>query len=155
LESDGTNKFIVAIFAQGGGSNIITKGSIYIRAYRLPNNNSDLMNKPNLWQPGIEYDFGDGVYGQRFTGTIAAAANTKSTLDISTTLNGSIAYPIDMGGWWQFTNTANNKVPFPHYDTDAYYAAAFFRDVSLRFITLSGGQRTNAPYDIWFLYSKN
>ena len=23
----------------------------------------ELMNKPNTWTPGVEYDFGDGIYG--------------------------------------------------------------------------------------------
>lgn len=70
------------------------------------------INKPNLWEPGKEYDFGDGVYGQRFTGnmpTIAAGKSWSRIIDYSIS-NSSNAKIIDTGGYIEMFNTNDDRV---------------------------------------------
>lgn len=43
-----------------------------------PNKNSLLLTRPDLWEAGVEYDFGGGLYGKRIQGT--ASTNTEFVL---------------------------------------------------------------------------
>lgn len=62
------------------------------------------INKPNLWEPGKEYDFGDGVYGQRFTGSVThTAAHTSQIVELTSTIPDSL---ISSGGKWYRGSTA-------------------------------------------------
>lgn len=49
-------------------------------ANSAPNKNSLLLTRPDLWTPGTEYDFGGGLYGQRFVRTTATAVSTQYIL---------------------------------------------------------------------------
>lgn len=67
---------------------------------------------PNTWTPGVEYNFGDGVYGQRFTGnmpTIAAGKSWSRIIDYSIS-NSSNAKIIDTGGYIEMFNSNDDRV---------------------------------------------
>lgn len=58
----------------------------------------ELMNKPNLWVVGQEYDFGDGLYGQRFTGSVThTAKHTAQDVVLTSTIPDLL---ISSGGKW-------------------------------------------------------
>ena len=77
-----------------------------------PLNNGAYMLFPNTWTPGVEYNFGHGVYGQRFTGnmpTIAAGKAVTRIIDYSIS-NSSNAKIIDTGGYIEMFNIFNDRV---------------------------------------------
>lgn len=79
-----------------------------------PNNNSLLLTRPDLWTPGTEYDFGGGLYGQRFTGTITTTGSSTmfsglKILDSSLTN----AHIVNSGGVWDMTPKGSNYSQYP------------------------------------------
>ena len=116
----------------------------------------ELMNKPNLWVVGQEYDFGDGVYGQRFTGNVAHAG--KGTRDVN--LISGIANMISSGGYWD-RGVNKTKVPVNASIIDSGATSGVIAisctlnqinsDLTVRFLNNSAGTST---YDIWVKYTK-
>jgi len=108
-----------------------------------------LVNSPHLWVVGTEYDFGDGSYGRRFTGTVTGAANTR--LNSALISNSVFSRIIISGGEWCYDN--NNYMPL--YTTFQTYASGLYRTSSyITLVTITDTVRTNAPYDIWVRYKK-
>jgi hypothetical protein len=149
VESDGVRpfKYYASINAVDG----VTVAPIVIRAYRLPNTNSDLMNKPNLWVPGVEYDFGDGVYGQRYTGTITVDANVRSEIYINDA--GNVDTIVSCGGSIEM---APNKHKFMVgvYDINGFSTGMFTYDGKVAIESVSPVIRSGYAYDVWLTYTK-
>lgn len=113
------------------------------------------INFPNTWPANKEIFFGNGVYGQRFTGTITVAKNTPDNTVIMTGLqNGSI---INWGGNW--IDADGNQMGAGGYKGDTVQSLVQLNKTNLNgqlfFSTNDNtGARTNAPYDIWVTYTK-
>lgn len=66
-----------------GGHSLQISGTVTMSLVNTLNENKvlELMNKPNLWVAGQEYDFGDGVYGVKLT--LTNNSSTDSIIDLS------------------------------------------------------------------------
>ena len=116
----------------------------------------ELMNKPNLWVAGQEYDFGDGVYGQRFTGNVTHTG--KGTKDVN--LMSGLANMISSGGCWN-RGVNKTKVPVNASIIDSGTTSGIIAlsctlnqidsNLTVRFLNNSAGTST---YDIWVKYTK-
>ncbi len=126
-----------------------------------PNKNSLLLTRPDLWTPGTEYDFGGGLYGQRFKGTtpasslssggivlvtgVAKTAQVKSKggmVDMSGTA-GTNWYDIN-GGW----SPASSGTPFYPLVTNTSQVLRFYCANN------QGYTSQTVQYDIWITYTK-
>lgn len=68
--------------------------------------NSLLLTRPDMWEPNTEYDFGGGLYGQRFTGTHSTAgASAKQLL-------ASVSKIVDQGGQIKCPSWVTAPCPF-------------------------------------------
>lgn len=117
------------------------------------------INKPNLWEPGKEYDFGDGVYGQRFTGSVThTAAHTPQDIVLTSTIPDSL---ISSGGNWK---RGSSKWTLPIGQISAVAVSdRIYIDLSstividskrgLLVIFYNNGAQTST-YDIWVKYTK-
>lgn len=108
------------------------------------------LSRPDLWPVNTEIDFGNGLYGQRFTGTITAAANAGNTVHLYATH----VKVYQFGGWVQYAN--NGGTMQLAYNENSGYAFSLYSAPSggLSLFNLSSSARTNAPYDIWCTYHK-
>ena len=128
--------------------------------YNYAKNKSDLaeqMQKPNTWTVGTEYDFGDGVYGQRFTGTITADAGTNKFLTLSSVrTHDSI---INFGGWFDPGDSERHGINYT-LNGSSWNATAnvvIYKGSGSNNLALwscSSIARANSPYDVWILYTK-
>lgn len=66
-----------------GGHSLQISGTVTMALVNTLNENKvlELMNKPNLWVVGQEYDFGDGIYGVKLT--LTNNSSTDSIIDLS------------------------------------------------------------------------
>jgi hypothetical protein len=128
------------------------------------NNGSQVsINRPDLWTAGVEYDFGNNLYGQRFTGTITAdPAARQFTVLIS---DGGIARVVDSGGWFDTnrTNATDGRYfSIGHYamTTDDTFAGIIssavyvIQNTQLHMNSRSPVARAASPYDVWVTYTK-
>lgn len=109
-----------------------------------------LINRPDKWTANTEYSFGDGLYGYRAVGTITVAANTHTQIGI----NLGIKKIVDCGGYWE----DDQGYVFPPNMKDEYgtlsYTFAYSNGVFYFWSLRHSVSRTDAPYDIWCLYTK-
>lgn len=150
-----TNTSILwCIKATSVNENMDTTGSVYI-------------TKPNTWTPNVEYNFGDGVYGQRKTGTITT--NAENTYVGGANLKSSVnyLYPISFGGYFEdgYVGAGVNirRAPGCVCYNDAGTGILSRCSVDnvmidgesrILFRTWSAANRTNAAFDFWVLYTK-
>lgn len=120
-------------------------------------NEASLILRPDLWVPGTEYEFDNGLYGRRFEGTITQNAGIEKVIVLANI--GSTARLLAYGGEWNdgWNYAMVEGVNLSH---TIYSRLVLVQDVSglnkgdLRFTTLSSGGRTDSPYDIWVKYTK-
>lgn len=122
-----------------------------------PNKNSLLLTRPDLWTPGTEYDFGGGLYGQRFTGTYACSAASSSWNQPPTALfkllSTSKAYHIiQQGGGAARAN--GTFFPLVGTDSDANLALAFWCGADGIYLRARDNNTNTNNYDIWCTYTK-
>lgn len=110
-----------------------------------------LISRPDLWPVNVEIDFGDGLYGKRCSGTITRAANAENFVLITYHNCGTV---FASGG--MYATIDNNYYihigqPFVNGEIGTIY-----RDQAkdLYFMSRIPFNRTNAPYDVWALYTK-
>lgn len=106
------------------------------------------INFPNNWLENTEIYFGNGLYGKRFTGTITKSANEFSMLNLDSS---GVTKLINCGGSWYH----GSEYMCLNGTNDVYQSSGLVLSngiLSLR--TKSNQARTNAPYDIWALYTK-
>ena len=148
------------------GSSITTRPQWSI----IRQGNSNLIDRPDLWTVGTEYDFGDGLYGQRFTGavttgTTAATKFGQNTYMIYTNLinPGSTTLKIvdDGGNLSTSGNTGGYKLGEIFYGTADNYlicASALIKNNGannpLMLYVHSSLSNQLFNYDIWVKYTK-
>lgn len=117
---------------------------------------AEAMLKPNLWTPGVEQSFGDGVYGQRFTGTYSAAANANGTATLFPAGSPAIKI-ISQGG--QVEYSAKQYMALPAAWNGGSYTVGIDNMTSNNSACNLGvrtpAARSNLKYDVWLLYTKD
>ena len=117
-----------------------------------------MISRPDLWATNTEIAFGDGLYGYRKTGTLTVAARTRSITNIVNNVDTIVG----CGGWW---TARNNLIKMSV--TGAWVIATGVPDIAMascididlntnyiRLVTSDEQARTDAPYDVWVLYTK-
>lgn len=137
-----------------------------------PNKNSLLLTRPDLWTPGTEYDFGGGLYGQRFTGTITTTGSGTMFSGVKT-IDSSLtnAHIVDSGGVWDRTPKGSNYSQYPLGHSYTALATSGSTTVvsvvmtswldvvqsgtraGLNFCVVDNGASTT-NYDVWCTYTK-
>jgi hypothetical protein len=130
----------------------IPVGATVIKMYEYPENFQYSITRPDKWPVNVEIDFGDGLYGQRFTGSISAAANTTANVNVKT-ISGFSA--LISGGGRMNTGVNWISVPYSNGEANPISVGAYYNDAGLLSLyTKSMHVRTNSPYDIWITYTK-
>jgi hypothetical protein len=120
------------------------------------------MNYPNQWVAGQEYDFGNGLYGKRITGTITATANTQNNVNI---VPAGVTGIVSSGGSIGFGDSgATGQTSLGQYSVSSAGSTAIASDVrrldatgALNLVSSSASARTgnaNSQYDVWVKYTK-
>jgi hypothetical protein len=118
-----------------------------------------LFARPHLWTPDVEYDFGEGLFGQRFVGSITATSNYHSTLTLAV-LDASVKL-LDAGGRWRAATDITLGSLFKN-GTSADTSCGLRINIdstdspfgTLLLQTITPTPRNDAPYDIWIRYTK-
>lgn len=122
---------------------------------------AEMMQKPNLWTPGVEQSFGDGVYGKRFTGTTPAmTAGTQIQIVLDGARLWSNTTIISCGG--ELNRMKNNQwtIPLGHqFSTGVSVNVSFVGLIQETGLSLQVLENKTKPagsdtYDVWFLYKK-
>lgn len=116
---------------------------------------AEMMLKPNLWTPGVEQSFGDGVYGQRFTGTYSAAANAQATVTLFPKGSTPI-HIINLGGEVEYRPNQTMTLPgawSTNYSVGIDNMLGAGNPCNLGIYTPNA--RTNCKYNVWLLYTKD
>ena len=123
----------------------------YLRGYK---------DSPHLWESGIEYSFGDGSFGQRFTGKITAPASTNVSIVLITT---GIATGKPVWGWWDIgtgTKAIVENTGIKGGTTDIGWTSNVYTNAAteLRMSSYTNGVNrdgvTNSDYDVCVIYTK-
>ena len=115
------------------------------------------INFPNTWPENKEIYFGNGLYGQRFTGKITVASETWITTQLVPAGSPAL-HIVSNGGKWVYSNDGS-EIPL---NSNWNYQINFNNGIdnmtpkggAMNFGSVSSTARTNAPYDIWITYTK-
>ncbi|MDR1300753.1 MAG: hypothetical protein LBK50_03550 [Candidatus Nomurabacteria bacterium] len=111
------------------------------------------INRPDEWPLNTELDFGNGLYGRRYTGTIT----TNAGKFVETLGNQAIASFVSTNGGLQI---GTHKVPVPYLDfaggSKALLTVAQVHSDDGVFVltTLFNDNVSGVPYDVWVTYRK-
>ena len=114
------------------------------------------ITRPDLWPENKEITFGNGLYGQRFTGAYSLSANQWKSINLSTLVPSSI---IDYGGTIQ-QSTWFNTLPLCYIGNDGALqseATIWYDPSNNTGLTVSiyiSTAQSNSKYDIWVTYKK-
>ena len=115
----------------------------------------ELMNKPNTWVAGQEYDFGDGIYGQRFTGSVThTATNTYKDITLLTTRPSTL---ISSGGnWYRGTNNFTMTIgqTAMKNSNDIIFGSFVYAGPAGLCVRFFNNDPMTSTYDIWVKYTK-
>lgn len=116
------------------------------------------INFPNTWPQNTEIYFGNGLYGQRFTGKITAAGSTWTSTTLLSAGTPAI-HIVNWGGSYCYDTNSNAEIPVgtTWSNADNYNNGIDNMTINgnaLVFGSISGGTRNNAPYNIWITYTK-
>jgi hypothetical protein len=111
-------------------------------------NNTSPILRPDLWKVGTIYNFGSGLYGQRFTGGITLTAGSPTTRILG--MLGASANIIDQGGW-RFNGLARTTIL--SIGSNSASALSVATNGELAWYTIDARERNNAPFDIWVTYT--
>ena len=144
----------VSLNMYGGSSANTGRANIALVNTVTDHKTAELMLKPNLWTPGVEQSFGDGVYGVRLTGT----SNNKVDQDGVFKIPGwstTTSVMLQQGG----SATAKLKITFPvswvNASTSIASQSFHFSISSDGNLNLRQGTETyGSRYDVWVLYAK-
>ena len=133
--------------------------------------NSLLLNRPDLWEVGTEYSFGGGLYGQRFTGNLAALAKggNRTSVQLSpantftnrrifdfggcvTAYNSNVATCVHPIGSKSINNSQDSSATGYHMHSGIYITG----DGRLQLGYQAGDHYTTTAntYDVWVTYKK-
>lgn len=111
--------------------------------------NPYLINRPDLWEVGKEYNFGGGLYGIRATGTTTTPA-TSSGFALTSGQIGNITQDtpiVNNGGFGRVSSDASSGWTI--------HGVTVERDNKIGLPQLWTSSSVNVNYDIWFLYKKS
>jgi hypothetical protein len=114
-----------------------------------------LINYPNLWEEGVEYDFGNGMYGQLFEDVYSAGADMQTDIMLISSFKNSMQFQ-ESGGWFYYTNSAclpMNTYAKTNVDT-LIWGETTVHGNNLVFRSFYGVARTGLKYRIWVRYTK-
>lgn len=111
---------------------------------------AEMMQKPNLWTPGVEQSFGDGVYGMRVSGTFSSSTSQDNLAQL-----GAGAKTISFGG--SVSNASTNwSLPFVNANsTITAQSIGVFTSSTGGLCVRIGSDMYKGKYDIWCLYTKD
>jgi hypothetical protein len=112
------------------------------------------ITRPDKWANGVEINFGDGLYGQRFTGYIDIAKQTTSLKELTSFAVSAI---ISYGGWWQRGDAAKYSMPSTipnNADMCWFYTNNATRHIIFGSNTALARDSTTGLYEIWTTYRK-
>ena len=143
-----------ATFTLNTNYEVVTAGAL---------NEISLINRPDLWVVGTEYNFGNGLYGQRFSGTFGSPTGSSPRLVYVINTNVSVTKIVSVGGEFTY-NTNNNSyvigatATLMHSDATIQTAPSFVASTSLNGLIIQLMTRLTfdalPQYDIWVLYKK-
>jgi hypothetical protein len=120
--------------------------------------NAALINRPDKWIVGQEYNFGDNLYGQRFTGNVSITTNNVGTVINIDSVTGN--YILNYGGIME-TIYDNNTYTYPIGNIPAinnfnniYSINPEFYNNTLRIRFNSYSSSHTLRYDLWMKYAK-
>ena len=113
---------------------------------------AEAMLKPNLWTPGVEQSFGDGVYGIRFEGKYTSSTSGVTNLDLGTTT--FTPHILNFGGEYTRNNYNSFSLPIGTSLDDSQQSTVGWFKNKWVFRAYDTNSRPMA-YDVWFLYTKD
>lgn len=113
---------------------------------------AEAMLKPNLWTPGIEQSFGDGVYGIRFEGKYTSSTSGVTNLDLGTTT--FTPHILNFGGEYTRNNYNSFSLPIGTSLDDGQQSTVGWFKNKWVFRAYDVNSKPMA-YDVWFLYTKD
>lgn len=123
-------------------------------------NKAEMMLKPNLWTPGVEQSFGDGVYGIRTViPSLSASSGGAVATIIPGTISASVKKYLSFGGSIIHPNGNFWAIPFGL--TTSGFCELYRQEtnpgggVFLQMSGLSPANGTVRNIDCWVLYTKN
>ena len=137
-----------AIWAQNSIPQI--NGTITMALVNSLNENKvlELMNKPNLWVVGQEYDFGDGVYGKR----VQHNGTTKDVILLSASESSNTTKIFSWGG--SFRNNNNNVWSLPAAGNGMNLIELWRDDKNSTYSWNLEASANGSEWDVWILYTK-
>ena len=111
-----------------------------------PSIHLDLSQHPELWADNTEYNFGNGLYGQKFTGSVSSTTSRQYK-----TLLTNVASIIKYGGSWK---AGDSDLMFQWNDEVGNMFLLFRNENGLQFAYKSQ-TATTYTYNIWVLYTKS
>lgn len=122
-----------------------------------PNKNSLLLSRPDLWTPNTEIDFGGGLYGCRYQGTITKTFNIPARVNLRPAGSTPI-HLVNWGGEYELDSSTHETFACGSTRTTLNYQNGIDNmspnGGEVNFCSTSGAARTNSPYDVWLLYTK-
>lgn len=113
---------------------------------------AEMMLKPNLWTPGIEQSFGDGVYGIRFEGKYTSSTSGITNLYLGTTT--FTPHILNFGGEYTRNNYNSFSLPIGTSLDDGQQSTVGWFKNKWVFRAYDTNSKPMA-YDVWFLYTKD
>jgi hypothetical protein len=106
------------------------------------------INRPDKWTAGIEYDFGNNLYGMRKEGTISVTAGGSTQIGFGSSatkfIDGNGEYQRGADTVW---HSVNGTVP-------GGFTSMLFRQGNIRWVLNCDYAITDAPYNVWVTYRK-
>lgn len=116
---------------------------------------NDRITSSQLWEPGIEHDYGDYSYGMRFKGEISVIPNMDIKIKLTDKVTVNECQLMDAGGAWCFqSNPEEWTILGGSNITGHTFATVNMTKDGLFLESISIGDRMNAPFDIWVKYIK-
>ncbi len=124
---------------------------------------SELINRSDLWVVGTEYDFGNGLYGQRFSGTFPNATGSLPRLAYVVDTNVPASQIQSVSGYLGYktggnTFIANFGAVFMNSDATIQTSSNVVASTSINGIRIQVFTRltfdANPTYNVGILYKK-
>jgi hypothetical protein len=111
------------------------------------------INRPDLWEVGKEYDFGNNLYGYRKQETNINFDQTNKLYTFQIIANNGSA-PVDFGGYWTHSVSATNSRFAIGAESQRVESKSWSSiwNLELRISTVTPG--ADGMYDVWILYKK-
>lgn len=134
-----------------GGSSAQTGRANIALVNTVEKNIAEVMMKPNTWAVGVEQNFGDGVYGMRWTGTYNKTGNGRQdfVLSIADTANITL---IQVGG--DQKRLGFSFCPSTYLDDGQSNCLIFYPKTKEWKLISTDAPQTN-KYDVWAIYTKD